>query len=188
VEYTKSGLDLNRKIFNLNNINQDNVIYADFFSEDFQKKFKEYFDIVLSGGFIEHFEDVHNVIGRHTNILKKGGLLLITIPNLKGLGSFLIKLLDPDNLRLHNMDIMDKKQFENIFKNKGLKKLFCGYFGTFKIFIPNQLEYNFFVNFLIKCFKKSFPLFNIIFRFLFRDKGFERSWLSPYLRFIAIKD
>jgi hypothetical protein len=55
VEYSPQGVKLNRDYFRLHNLNPDNVIHCDFFSHDFQYQYKGYFDIVVSRGFIEHF-------------------------------------------------------------------------------------------------------------------------------------
>jgi 2-polyprenyl-3-methyl-5-hydroxy-6-metoxy-1,4-benzoquinol methylase len=44
---------------------------------------REAFDVVLSGGFIEHFTDVAAIVQKHLQLLKPGGRLVVMIPNLK---------------------------------------------------------------------------------------------------------
>ena len=39
IEYAKSGVNINRRIFEENNISPDNVIHADFFNEEFHNKY-----------------------------------------------------------------------------------------------------------------------------------------------------
>jgi 2-polyprenyl-3-methyl-5-hydroxy-6-metoxy-1,4-benzoquinol methylase len=55
VDYSEVGVQLNRKTFSSHGINPDNVIHADFFSDQFQERYQESFDVVISRGFIEHF-------------------------------------------------------------------------------------------------------------------------------------
>ena len=84
IEYSESGVELNREVFILHNINPDNVIHADFLSDEFHEQYKGYFDIAISRGFIEHFTDIEDIIEKHINLLTKGGYLIVSIPNLRG--------------------------------------------------------------------------------------------------------
>ncbi len=43
------------------------------------------FDIVYSLGFIEHFDEPVNVVARHLDLLKPGGILLLGVPNYSGI-------------------------------------------------------------------------------------------------------
>src|ERR1700741_4362678 len=56
------------------------VIEGDLFN--FQPK--EQYDLVLSCGLIEHFNDTRDIIARHLPFLKPGGTLFITLPNFTG--------------------------------------------------------------------------------------------------------
>ncbi len=58
VEYSPSGAELNRRLFQLRGISSDHVIQADFLSTDFQSRYEAHFDVVVSHGFIEHFTGV----------------------------------------------------------------------------------------------------------------------------------
>ena len=49
------------------------------------------FHIVYSLGFIEHFKELNIVVKKHTELLKPGGILLLGVPNLGGIYSFLLK-------------------------------------------------------------------------------------------------
>ena len=71
VEYSNSGVEITRKIFVENQLPPENVIHADFFSEQFLKKYQGYFDIVISRGFIEHFLNVDEVIDKHIELLSR---------------------------------------------------------------------------------------------------------------------
>jgi len=77
VEYSKNGVEINKKIFAAHGLDPCNVIYADFFSKEFKDQYRSYFDIVVSRGFIEHFTDLNDVIQKHLDLLKEGGYLLV---------------------------------------------------------------------------------------------------------------
>ena len=49
------------------------------------------FDVVMSRGFIEHFDEPSSVVDRHLDLLKPGGLLVVSIPNLRGVNGLLTR-------------------------------------------------------------------------------------------------
>jgi len=167
VEYSESGVELNREIFALNNINPANVIHADFLSDEFHNQYKGYFDIVVSRGFIEHFTNVEDIIQKHINLLVKGGRLFVTIPNYRGINYFLQWFFNRETISVHNLDIMEKEKFLKLFENEQLSSLYGDYWGTFnfglfsaKKKIPLRLVLNF-------C-KELQLVFNIVFRLLLK--------------------
>src|SRR5262249_24507945 len=81
VEYSEPGVEANRQVFRAHGLDPNNVILSDFFAEDFQAQYRESFDVVYSAGFIEHFTDVGHVVNNHINLLKRGGYLIVGIPN-----------------------------------------------------------------------------------------------------------
>jgi len=64
------------------------------------------FDIVYSGGLIEHFKDPRGVVRAHLQFLKPGGTALMTVPNYRGIYGRLQRYFDADSLLLHNLEIM----------------------------------------------------------------------------------
>lgn len=186
IEYLDSGAELNRKIFVLHNINPDNVIHEDFLSEEFHKHYKGYFDIVISRGFIEHFTDVGDVIEKHINLLTKGGYLIVSIPNLRRINYILSRIFHRETISMHNLNIMEKEKFSELFDNQRLLPLFSDYYGTFNFGLfntkkdsPMRIVLNFCNNLQL--------ILNMVFRNLFKDKGAENRLYSPYLIYIGIK-
>jgi 2-polyprenyl-3-methyl-5-hydroxy-6-metoxy-1,4-benzoquinol methylase len=59
------------------------------------------FDIVLSFGFIEHFRDVTGVLSTMAKLLRPGGVLFATVPNLGGIYGPLQRLIDKEVLGQH---------------------------------------------------------------------------------------
>ncbi|MFQ6034778.1 MAG: class I SAM-dependent methyltransferase [Sedimentisphaerales bacterium] len=186
VEYSESGVELNRKVFILNNINPNNVIHADFLSDDFQKQYSSYFDAVISAGLIEHFEDVGDIVEKHINLLTEGGYLIVSIPNLRGANYVWQWLFNKDLLPMHNIDIMQKRKFSKIFNKVCLSTLFCDYYGVFNfgLFVAKE---NSPLRFVLTCCKILQLILNLVFRLLFRKAGAESRLFSPYLLFIGVK-
>lgn len=130
IEYTRSGYCISRENFIKHNRPTDNLIYGDFFSSSFQRKYKEFFDIVFSRGFIEHYKQPESVIKKHEDILKKNGVLLISIPNFSSYNGKIFRFFNKQLLAIHNTDIMNHKTFCQLFK-KNFATRYCGYFGWF---------------------------------------------------------
>jgi 2-polyprenyl-3-methyl-5-hydroxy-6-metoxy-1,4-benzoquinol methylase len=99
LDYSEPGVRVARRLFT------ELHLVADLRNEDvFATTFgRESFDVVYSGGVIEHFEDPTKIVRIHLELLKPGGLALITIPNLGGLYG---RLASKETLAIHNLDIM----------------------------------------------------------------------------------
>jgi SAM-dependent methyltransferase len=78
IEYTEFGVSLTRR--NLAEAGIDGaVVHGDFFTVEPRAA-----DLVLSLGFIEHFEDPEAAFTRHLAFLRPGGTLVIGVPNFRG--------------------------------------------------------------------------------------------------------
>ena len=162
------------------------MIRADFLSDEIQEQYTGRFDIVISQGFIEHFDDVEDVIERHIDLLAQGGYLIVGIPNLRGANYSLQWIFNKELLSMHNIDIMGKREFLRLFDTERLSTLFCDYYGTFNfgLFISKG---NSPLRFVLICCKIFQLMLNVVFRVLFRTKGAESGLFSPYLLFIGVK-
>ena len=186
VEYSRSGVELNRKRFELEGITADNVIHADFLSAPFQERYKSRFDVVVSFGFIEHFSDVEDVVSKHLNVLSPGGCLVVTIPNLRGFNYFLSWVFQKDVIPLHNLSIMRKQTFCALFDGLSVTSLMCRYYGTFNFGLFNTSSASWKRHLLNVCGKVQ-KLLNVLFRVLFGPRGAECAYFSPYLIFVGVK-
>ncbi|PLY10499.1 MAG: hypothetical protein C0626_05860 [Arcobacter sp.] len=186
IEYTKSGSEINKILFKKNNIDESNVIRADFFSEDIEQ-FYNFFDIVNSNGFIEHFDDVDNVIDRHMKLLKNDGYLVVIIPNLRGFYYHWTKQFNPIVLTHHNLKIMEIDSFKKLFQRDDLEELYCNYFGIFHYGLLTN-EKSFIANLFLSCFSRTYKIFNTFFKLFFKKKGIESKVFSPYLVYIGKKN
>lgn len=86
VDYSERACEVAKETLKRNAV-QGKVICTDVFDSSFQSQYKQYFDVVLSMGVVEHFDDPTAIIDAHLNLLKTGGHIIITVPNL-GDGSF----------------------------------------------------------------------------------------------------
>lgn len=162
-----------------------NVIKEDVFSKDLLNKYKGYFDIVYSYGFIEHIFPPEKAVEVHLRLLKKGGYFFIQIPRLKGFNYLKAKIFRPDLLPLHNLKIMEEEALGLLCKKENVEELFCKNYGTFKLRIPlAQKNVRWYI---LKAICGLEYLLNPINRLIFKDKGFETRLFSPCVMFIGRK-
>ena len=186
VEYTEAGAKLNKQNFKLNNYPPENIIHEDFFSDSFQNEYKNYFDVVFSRGFVEHFDNVEEVINQHINILKPGGALVVSVPNFRGMNYFLLKFFNKKMIDIHNLEIMDKKNYAKLFDDAKLDSKFLDYYGgvNFWLFGTRGTLKKIIHKILIRI----QPFFDLMFNLLLRGKRPGSSmFFSPYLLSISVK-
>jgi SAM-dependent methyltransferase len=186
IEYTDSGVELNRQVFAENNINPENVIRGDFLSDEFHKLYKDRFDMVISRGFIEHFTDAKGIVEKHLNLLTDGGILVVSIPNLRGVNFWLARIFHKELIAMHNLTIMRKQRFRELFDKSEVSKIFCDYYGTFNFGLFNAPEDSPLQPILRMCMKFQL-LLNAAFRLFLRERGAESPFFSPSLIFIGVK-
>jgi len=135
---------------------------------------EQQFDLVLSCGLIEHFNDTADIINRHIAFVKPGGTLLITLPNFKALNGWFQKTFDKENYDKHNIDCMDPDLLANICKQAGLEVVQSKYFGHFSLWLENEKHKPAGVRLLKKTVWLAGKLFTKVFPFNSRQ-------LSPYI-------
>jgi SAM-dependent methyltransferase len=64
------------------------------------------FDVVYSSGLIEHFADPAVVVRQHLDLVRPGGIAVITVPDYPGLYGTLQRYFDTEILGIHNLGIM----------------------------------------------------------------------------------
>jgi len=133
IEYSEIGCRKTRENFDL--LGLDVTIHQrDFFSDlsDLPR-----FDVVMSFGFIEHFDDVPDVLGRHVQLLRPGGILILGVPNFRGISRKVLAWQAPEMLARHNLEAMDLRNWAVLEDKYGLTPLFKGYIGGFQ---PKDLK------------------------------------------------
>ena len=137
IDYSKKGVEITKKYFVKKGLNKDNIIYADFFDPLFQSEQKNKYDIVFSRGFIEHFDTVKSVVQNHINMLKVGGYIVIIIPQISSLNGYIARFFNIDSYKVHNISIMNKDSFTNLFPYSQLEHVYCDYVGIGSIGLFN---------------------------------------------------
>ena len=108
------------KLLEVNNLKPEDITII---NNDFLKyKSKIKYDLVFSLGFIEHFNDISDVISRHWSLTKRGGKMIIGIPNFYGINGVYQKLFDLKNLEIHNLKAMDTVILKKIMKKLKITK------------------------------------------------------------------
>jgi SAM-dependent methyltransferase len=112
------------------------VIEADLFTYESNKQY----DLVLSCGLIEHFEDTEDVVRRHVQLLRNGGTLFVSLPNFTGLNGWVQRTFDVSNYEKHNIKSMNPAELIEICRRLGLQNISCKYYGKFTVWLESALE------------------------------------------------
>ncbi len=111
---------------------------------------KEQYDLVLSCGLIEHFNDTKDIIARHLPFLKPGGTLFITLPNFVSVNGWAQRRYDQSNYEKHNISSMNPPLLAEYCKELGLKNVEAFYYGRFSVWLENMAQQNLLVKMLIR--------------------------------------
>ncbi len=165
LEYSEAGCRKTRENFDL--LGLDVALYhRDFFSDlsDLPR-----FDIVLSMGFIEHFDDLGDILRRHVDLLTRNGILILGVPNLRGISQKVLTRTAPDMLSRHNLEAMDLENWRILEDEFGMTPLFKGYLAGYQ---PRTLK---------RCERRT-PM-NLLIRYTFKLQGKVLSFLPFLSRF-----
>lgn len=167
-----------RSLLQANGLKEDDIhsIEADLFNHQEHLKY----DLVLSCGLIEHFNDTADIVQRHIDFLRPGGTLLITLPNFRALNGWFQKSFDRDNYDKHNINCMDPQLLADIARKAGLEVIQSRYFGRFSIWLENEKQ----KSAGVRLFKKVTWLAGKVFTRLI---PFNSRQLSPYILIEARK-
>lgn len=135
------------------------------------------FDIVFSYGFVEHFEDTKEIIENHLRLLKKGGTLLLTIPNFRGINGSIQYLTDKQNLLAHNLNSMKIENLKKIMNSLDVNSIVVEYTSMPMVWVePKPGIVNFVIRKLVRVLSSFLKLF-----------PFKCRLLSPYIVIKAVK-
>ncbi|GHB83353.1 class I SAM-dependent methyltransferase [Persicitalea jodogahamensis] len=137
-----NGIDLTTNMINLNKwlveqkIKVNKIINDDFFQLNDHVKY----DVVCSFGFIEHFKNYEEVILKHSSILNENGTLIMTTPNFRGFGQYILhRLFDKPNLKRHNLNAMNPDKWAKLLEDNGFKIIHKGYFGHYDMWFDSDV-------------------------------------------------
>lgn len=105
------------------------ILNRDFFElEPSEAPTNEGWDLTVSFGFVEHFDDSKDAIAKHIDVTRSGGLVVISIPNHAGFQGWIMKKIDREKWEQHNK--MSLEDLEDAVQRAGGGAiLFSGYVG-----------------------------------------------------------
>lgn len=169
---------ITEQLLQTNNLAKDDIHIIE--TDLFNYTPAQQYDLVLSCGLIEHFNDTADIINRHIAFVKPEGSLFITLPNFKALNGWFQKNFDKENYDKHNIDCMDPVLLEKICKDAGLEVIQSRYFGQFSLWLENEKQKSLPVRLLKKTMWLTGKLFTKVF-------AFDSKQLSPYILLEAKK-
>lgn len=132
IEYVESAANKTIENLKLQNISNFEIIKGDFFTHNFT----ETYDVVLSLGFIEHFEDYEKVLLQQLDLVSKDGYLIMGIPRFIGVNYLMQKNLDKQisNKLIpgHNLKTMHLENFDTFAKKYNLTIVSNKYIGGYE--------------------------------------------------------
>jgi 2-polyprenyl-3-methyl-5-hydroxy-6-metoxy-1,4-benzoquinol methylase len=123
IDYSEIGCEGARNVLKRECI-KGTIYCEDFFAPS--KNLIGQFDVVVSFGVVEHFQDTAGCIAALSILLKPGGIMITAVPNMTGTIGYFLKILNPCLLEMHVQ--LDKNSLSKAHNDAGLKVLECDYF------------------------------------------------------------
>jgi 2-polyprenyl-3-methyl-5-hydroxy-6-metoxy-1,4-benzoquinol methylase len=123
IDYSEIGCQQAREMLSSEEIECE-IVVSDFLSPP--KSFMGKYDVVISFGVVEHYEDTSRCIKAISRYLKPGGLMITNIPNLMGLIGLVQKLANPDVFYKH-VPLFPQNLYK-AHRCNGLNVITCNYF------------------------------------------------------------
>ncbi len=145
--YSITGLDFakNIEIFD-ETMKKNNIKEYRFIKKNIlEYSSKTTYDVVTSFGFIEHFEDVEDILCRHERLMSDDGYLVITVPNFRNIQYIYHFLFDRKNLAIHNIATMKTSSMEKLFNSIGLERLEVKYIGKAEFWYEDKWSSSLFI-------------------------------------------
>jgi SAM-dependent methyltransferase len=101
------------------------IIQGDFF------KLSGTYDVVFSAGVIEHFEDPSVPVAAFAKLVRPGGFLVTSVPNLGGVNGFYHRVLKPETFKTHTpITLADLRRWHTAV---GLDERLATSYGSFSL-------------------------------------------------------
>jgi 2-polyprenyl-6-hydroxyphenyl methylase/3-demethylubiquinone-9 3-methyltransferase len=86
------------------------------------------YDVIFSGGLIEHFDDPKSVLAKFVSLLSPGGTLISTVPNLSGLSGRYHRIWKPETFTTHR--VVTLGDLRRWYEELGLQRIEVGARGS----------------------------------------------------------
>lgn len=182
LEYAEAGVAQNRAYFAENGFDPGNVIHADLFDDAELAPLEGKFDAVISFGFVEHFGDPSDAVARHIRLCKPGGLIVVTVPNMRGFNWLTMRLFEPQIEPFHNLELMTPKALAALLDRPDVERRFAGYYGGYNF--TNRKVAGGWRRLAALVMMNVAPLLHATLDRL-RPRRFETATFSPYIAFVG---
>lgn len=115
-----------------------NIVDYRLYQDDFLGFQHDAYDIVASFGFLEHFTSWQEMLQKHIQLVKPGGYLVISVPNLRNFQYLLHKWLDPVFENEQVVESTDLGLLQETIRKAGLTILHAGYYQTFHFYCHHR--------------------------------------------------
>lgn len=119
IDYSPRGIETTRWLLGQMKIDAD-IREENIFATSFEPGS---FDVVYSNGVIEHFTDPRELVAIHVRLLRPGGIAVILVPHYGGVYGRLQRHFDPENLSIHNLDIMSEAAMRSLAPSTGATEI-----------------------------------------------------------------
>jgi SAM-dependent methyltransferase len=145
--YQISGFDTHPEVEKINSLIsvENKKKSGGFFAESLDDHIKRNidYDLVISMGFVEHFDDWPAVFKKHVNLCKPGGTIIIGAPNFSTpLQRALHTVLDKGNIEDHCLHSMYPITWEGYMRSLGMSISQCGSYGEFNFWTQTPHKTN----------------------------------------------
>jgi 2-polyprenyl-3-methyl-5-hydroxy-6-metoxy-1,4-benzoquinol methylase len=137
LDYSEIGCKICEENLKMLGTNFDEIICEDIFKWHSVKKY----DIIISFGVIEHFENPEEILKIIYSHINENGIIITVVPNLLGIGGKLTRIFLPDVYRIHK--IISKDYLKELHETTGYECLKNDYTGFFyPMLIPWSVKTN----------------------------------------------
>ncbi len=127
IDYSLRGCMVGRRNLQLQHVPQ-RVVCADLHQPPFPRGS---FDVVFSGGVIEHFDNVHRPLYAIASLVAPGGWLVTIVPNMAGWVGAWRRVTDVTIYQMHN--VLSAADLHEAHTSLGLENVRAGYFGSLRV-------------------------------------------------------
>jgi SAM-dependent methyltransferase len=93
------------------------------------------FDVVFSSGLVEHFEEPERILAAHAGLAAPGGVVVVTVPNFRGLNGLVQRVFDPETLAVHNLEAMVPGRLLAAATACGLERAEAFHYGGLQVWL-----------------------------------------------------
>lgn len=123
LDYSEIGCNQARAILEKEKV-EGEIIQADFFSPP--ESMLEFYDVLVSFGVVEHFENTTDCLIPFLRFLKPGGIIITVIPNIVGFLGIIQKIINKPVYDIH--ELIDRELLYNAHIRAGFNVIKCHYF------------------------------------------------------------